>query len=201
VSRLARPERRKQPGAHGTTRDDVGWPLQFAPRPDWRRQLAPCDKIRRPAKKADHRDTVLTLISATRPPLSSTPRHDVIFTSSPAAFRRSSILPPTPFATFVRRQPLPSYSLAIERAHSGVERLSFRPSSIDLLAEARRCHWVSQLLGISCEFPRAIEDRLYGANGDPPHSAISDLNRQKIQEVHGLGVPTASLTKNPSDSF
>ena len=40
----------------------------------------------------------------------------------------------------VRRQPLPGYSLTIERSSSGAERLSFKPSSIDPLAEApRRC--------------------------------------------------------------
>jgi plasmid replication initiation protein len=40
----------------------------------------------------------------------------------------------------VRRQPLPGYSLKIERSSSGAERLSFKPSSIDPLAEApRRC--------------------------------------------------------------
>jgi plasmid replication initiation protein len=40
----------------------------------------------------------------------------------------------------VRRQPLPGYDLTIERSPSGAERLSFKPSSIDPLAEApRRC--------------------------------------------------------------
>ena len=38
----------------------------------------------------------------------------------------------------VRRQPLPGYSLAIERTASGGERLEFKPSSIDLLAQALR---------------------------------------------------------------
>ena len=38
----------------------------------------------------------------------------------------------------VRRQPLPGYVLSIERARSGVERLSFKPSRLDLLAEAPR---------------------------------------------------------------
>ena len=47
----------------------------------------------------------------------------------------------------VRRQPLPGYSLTIERSSSGAERLSFKPSSIDPLAEApRRCR-VSQPAG------------------------------------------------------
>ena len=40
----------------------------------------------------------------------------------------------------VRRQPLPGYSLTIERSSSGAERLSFKSSSIDPLAETpRRC--------------------------------------------------------------
>ena len=40
----------------------------------------------------------------------------------------------------VRRQPLPGYSLTIERTASGRERLDFRPSSLDPLAQApRRC--------------------------------------------------------------
>jgi plasmid replication initiation protein len=38
----------------------------------------------------------------------------------------------------VRRQPLPGYSLAIERAPSGKERLSFKPSPIDLPLEGSR---------------------------------------------------------------
>src|ERR1700727_815799 len=38
----------------------------------------------------------------------------------------------------VRRQPLPGYSLAIERAPSGKERLSFKPSPIDPLTEGSR---------------------------------------------------------------
>ena len=38
----------------------------------------------------------------------------------------------------VRRQPLPGYSLTIERSSSGAERLSFKPSSIDPLSEAPR---------------------------------------------------------------
>jgi plasmid replication initiation protein len=47
----------------------------------------------------------------------------------------------------VRRQPLPGYSLVIERSLSGAERLSFKPSSIDPLTEApRRCR-VSQPAG------------------------------------------------------
>ena len=47
----------------------------------------------------------------------------------------------------VRRQPLPGYVLAIERARSGVERLSFKPSPIDLLAEAPRRYRVSRPAG------------------------------------------------------
>jgi plasmid replication initiation protein len=47
----------------------------------------------------------------------------------------------------VRRQPLPGYLLAIERARSGVERLSFKPSPIDLLAEAPRHYRVSRPAG------------------------------------------------------
>jgi plasmid replication initiation protein len=43
----------------------------------------------------------------------------------------------------VRRQPLPGYSLAIERALSGTERLSFKPSPTDLLTEgSRHCQHV-----------------------------------------------------------
>jgi plasmid replication initiation protein len=38
----------------------------------------------------------------------------------------------------VRRQPLPGYSLAIERAPSGTERLSFKPSPTDLPTEGSR---------------------------------------------------------------
>ena len=38
----------------------------------------------------------------------------------------------------VRRQPLPGYSLAIERSTSGRERLDFKPSSVDPLAQAQR---------------------------------------------------------------
>jgi plasmid replication initiation protein len=38
----------------------------------------------------------------------------------------------------VRRQPLPGYCLAIERAPSGKERLSFKPSPIELLLESSR---------------------------------------------------------------
>ena len=38
----------------------------------------------------------------------------------------------------VRRQPLPGYSLAIERTSSGRERLAFKPSSIDPLARPSR---------------------------------------------------------------
>ena len=38
----------------------------------------------------------------------------------------------------VRRQPLPGYSLAIERSTSGRERLDFKPSSVDPLAQAPR---------------------------------------------------------------
>jgi plasmid replication initiation protein len=47
----------------------------------------------------------------------------------------------------VRRQPLPGYSLAIERSTSGRERLDFKPSSVDPLAQAQRrwrrttCPW------------------------------------------------------------
>ena len=47
----------------------------------------------------------------------------------------------------VRRQPLPGYSLTIERSPSGAERLSFKPSSIDPLAEAPRRRNVSQPAG------------------------------------------------------
>ena len=47
----------------------------------------------------------------------------------------------------VRRQPLPGYSLAIERAVSGTERLSFKPSSMDLRTEAPRRRRVSQPAG------------------------------------------------------
>jgi plasmid replication initiation protein len=47
----------------------------------------------------------------------------------------------------VRRQPLPGYSLAIERAVSGTERLSFKPSSMDLPTKAPRRHRVSQPAG------------------------------------------------------
>ena len=47
----------------------------------------------------------------------------------------------------VRRQPLPGYVLAIERAHTGVERLTFKPSLIDLLAEAPRRRRVSRRAG------------------------------------------------------
>ena len=44
----------------------------------------------------------------------------------------------------VRRQPLPGYSLAIERTASGTERLDFKPSSVDPLAQApRRCRRVA----------------------------------------------------------
>ena len=39
----------------------------------------------------------------------------------------------------VRRQPLPGYCLAIERAATGAERLSFKPSPFDLPAEGSRC--------------------------------------------------------------
>ena len=38
----------------------------------------------------------------------------------------------------VRRQPLPGYSLAIERSVSGKERLDFKPSSVDPLTQAPR---------------------------------------------------------------
>ena len=38
----------------------------------------------------------------------------------------------------VRRQPLPGYSLSIERVPSGTERLSFKPSPSDLLIEGSR---------------------------------------------------------------
>ena len=47
----------------------------------------------------------------------------------------------------VRRQPLPGYSLTIKRSESGAERLSFKPSSIDLLTEAPRRRNVSQPTG------------------------------------------------------
>ena len=47
----------------------------------------------------------------------------------------------------VRRQPAPGYSLTIERSSSGAERLSFKPSSIDLLTEAPRRRNVSQPAG------------------------------------------------------
>jgi plasmid replication initiation protein len=47
----------------------------------------------------------------------------------------------------VRRQPLPGYGLTIQRSLSGAERLSFKPSSIDLLAEAPRRRNVSQPAG------------------------------------------------------
>jgi plasmid replication initiation protein len=47
----------------------------------------------------------------------------------------------------VRRQPLPGYSLTIERSSSGAERLSFKPSSIDLLTEGPRRRNVSQPAG------------------------------------------------------
>jgi hypothetical protein len=38
----------------------------------------------------------------------------------------------------VRRQPLPGYCLAIERAPPGKERLSFKPSPTDVLTEGSR---------------------------------------------------------------
>ena len=47
----------------------------------------------------------------------------------------------------VRRQPLPGYSLTIERSLSGAERLSFKPSSIDPLAEAPRRYRVAEPAG------------------------------------------------------
>jgi len=47
----------------------------------------------------------------------------------------------------VRRQPLPGYSLTIERSSSGAERLSFKPSSIDPLAEAPRRYRVAEPSG------------------------------------------------------
>ena len=47
----------------------------------------------------------------------------------------------------VRRQPLPGYSLTIERSSSGAERLSFKPSSIDPLTEAPHRRNVSRPAG------------------------------------------------------
>ena len=67
----------------------------------------------------------------------------------------------------VRRQPLPGYSLAIERSTSGRERLDFKPSSVDPLAQAQRRRRRRPALGITCESPRAIGDRRSRAIGDP----------------------------------
>jgi plasmid replication initiation protein len=47
----------------------------------------------------------------------------------------------------VRRQPLPGYSLTIERSSSGAERLSFKPSSIDPRADAPRRYRVAEPSG------------------------------------------------------
>ena len=68
-----------------------------------------------------------------------------ISTPSPAASRRSSIV--YDIRDIVRRQPLPGYSLAIDRSPSGAERLSFKSSSVDPLAEAPRRGRVSQPAG------------------------------------------------------
>jgi hypothetical protein len=59
---------------------------------------------------------------------------------------RSEDMPP-PAGRAPGREQLDLYSLTIERSSSGAERLSFKPSSIDLLAEGPRRCLVSQPTG------------------------------------------------------
>ena len=95
----------------------------------------------------------------------------------------------------VRRQPLPGYSLAIERAASGAERLAFKPSSIDPLAQApASLPSARPALGITCEFPRAIRDRSSRAIGDPiPVLSGTEIGGNTMA-FNSLRTPVTSLT-------
>ena len=68
-------------------------------------------------------------------------------------------------------------------------RLSFKPSSTDLLTEVPRRRTSHGPLGTSGEFPRAIGDRLYRAIGDRIHVLSGTGIARKTKELRWLGRP------------
>ena len=106
----------------------------------------------------------------------------------------------------VRRQPLPGYNLAIERSISGKERLDFKPSSVDPLAQAprrrqrARLRWgqaVNPLVlsGTATVVPSGTESSCYrGPESDenPRRSIASDARNFSNLESFGF-----LLTESP----
>ena len=96
----------------------------------------------------------------------------------------------------VRRQPLPGYSLTIERSSSGAERLSFKPHPSIRWPKRPVAAASHSLLGISCEFPRAIGDRPYRAIGDRIHVLSGTEIARKTKQLRWLGARNFSNKKS-----
>jgi hypothetical protein len=106
----------------------------------------------------------------------------------------------------VRREPLPGYCLAIERAPSGAERLSFKPSPIQAIAHrpsgrrlapppTRHARWGQPVNSL---VPSGTAPHVPSGTASSCHRGRNPAKRQVDQS---LGAAVTFLTRNPSDSF